>query len=89
MFDFVKKFGKYAFLFARNRAHVALYLLVFFLCSICFGSVIFSGFLMSFDMSGCAVSVCAKARSRKPAASSSPIFSAVVRQAATSTNSIG
>ena len=52
MFDFVKKFGKYAFLFARNRAHVALYLLVFFLCSICFGSVIFSGFLMSFDMSG-------------------------------------
>ncbi len=52
MFGFVKKFGKYAFLFARNRAHLALYLLVFFLCSICFGSVIFSGFLMSFDMSG-------------------------------------
>ena len=52
MFGFVKKFGKYAFLFARNKAHVALYLLVFFLCSICFGSVIFSGFLMSFDMSG-------------------------------------
>ena len=52
MFGFVKKFGKYAFLFARNKAHVALYLLVFLLCSICFGSVIFSGFLMSFDMSG-------------------------------------
>ena len=51
MFGFVKKFGKYAFLFARRWSNMALYLVALLLCSICLGLVVFSGFLLSFDMS--------------------------------------